>query len=50
MIFVSQYVISRITLVANVTIGNLEILYFVKMCPIFDGSDLADYEKYEKII
>jgi len=26
-----------------------EVLHFVKMCPIFDGSVLADFEKYEKI-
>ena len=25
-----------------------EVLYFVKMCPIFDGSMLTDFEKYEK--
>ena len=26
-----------------------EVLYFVKMCPSFDGSVLTDFEKYEKI-
>ena len=26
-----------------------EVLHFVKMCPIFDGSVLTDFEKYEKI-
>ena len=29
--------------------ANFEVLYFVKMCPIFDGSMLTYFEKYEKI-
>jgi hypothetical protein len=28
---------------------NFEVLHFLKMCPIFDGSVLNDFEKYEKI-
>ena len=28
---------------------DFEVLRFVKMCPIFDGSVLTDFEKYEKI-
>ena len=29
----------------NVTINNFEILYFVKLCPILDGSGLTDIFK-----
>ena len=28
-------------------IDNFEVLYFIKVCPIFNGSLLADFGKYE---
>ena len=51
MIFFFQNVTSRTTFVTDILrlCCGFEIIYFVKMCPIFKGCVLTDFEKYEKI-